>query len=165
MDSKPSPSEDERFEQLTEATDRPIASATFSSRTVLCCLASCLSILTTVFGISATGGYGALIATELGNAADTPWLTNAGQIIQCSLGPPVSLYADKYGRKPFLLFGLTMGAVGAIVSCTATNISVGIVGRSSLPGLRQKCRSSDNGHTGAVLTGLMFSAQGLAVAM
>lgn len=67
------------------------------------------------------------------------------QICQVILGPLVSLSADLWGRKPFMVVGLAIGAVGAIVTSTSHMHQVALVG--------------------VVLTGIGFSPQGLYVAI
>jgi MFS family permease len=50
------------------------------------------------------------------------------QICQAVLGPTVSLSADLWGRKPFMMVGLALGAIGAIVTATSHHAYVALIG-------------------------------------
>ncbi|GAA5977306.1 hypothetical protein JCM10908_004931 [Rhodotorula pacifica] len=121
------------------------APATFSGRAIGCCAGALAAIFAAVFGVTATGAYAGVIGTGIGDAALTAWMSNTAQICQAILGPAVSLAADNWGRKPFMLVGLTLGAVGAIVTATSHHPQVALLG--------------------AVMTGIGFSPQGLYVSI
>ncbi|BGP29980.1 hypothetical protein JCM10296v2_001732 [Rhodotorula toruloides] len=118
---------------------------TVSRRAIGCVLGACFAIFAAVFGVTSTGVYAAAIGAGAGNVSENPWFSNTAQICQAILGPPVSLSADLRGRKPFVVAGLAIGAVGAIVTSTSHMHQVALVG--------------------VVLTGIGFSPQGLYVAI
>uniref|UniRef100_A0A0K3CG63 FGENESH: predicted gene_7.169 protein n=1 Tax=Rhodotorula toruloides TaxID=5286 RepID=A0A0K3CG63_RHOTO len=118
---------------------------TVSRRAIGCVVGACFAIFAAVFGVTSTGVYAAAIGAGAGNVSETPWFSNTAQICQVILGPLVSLSADLWGRKPFMVAGLAIGAVGAIVTSTSHMHQVALVG--------------------VVLTGIGFSPQGLYVAI
>ncbi|KAG0655831.1 hypothetical protein C6P46_000683 [Rhodotorula mucilaginosa] len=118
--------------------------ATSSSRAVGCCAGALAAIFAAVFGVTATGSYAGVIGPGIGDAALTAWMSNTAQICQAVLGPTVSLSADLWGRKPFMMVGLALGAIGAIVTATSHHAYVALIG--------------------AVITGFGFASQGLYVA-
>ncbi|BGP22717.1 MFS transporter, Sugar transporter [Rhodotorula toruloides] len=118
---------------------------TVSRRAIGCVVGACFAIFAAVFGVTSTGVYAASIGAGAGNVSETPWFSNTAQICQVILGPLVSLSADLWGRKPFMVVGLAIGAIGAIVTSTSHLHQVALLG--------------------AVFTGIGFSPQGLYVAI
>lgn len=51
--------------------------------------------------------------------------------MQVIIGPPIALAADLYGRRWFMIVGLTLGMVGAFVTATAHSGSIAILGEYS----------------------------------
>ena len=100
------------------------------------------------------------------------------QICQAVLGPTVSLSADLWGRKPFMMVGLALGAIGAIVTATSHHAYVALLGEctyrghtdSGCPALHGLEKDPANFRNlldslpGAVITGFGFASQGLYVA-
>lgn len=130
------------------------APGTSSSRAVGCCAGALAAIFAAVFGVTATGSYAGVIGPGIGDAALTAWMSNTAQvrqeisqrlvaqdvltsfplttlqICQAVLGPTVSLSADLWGRKPFMMAGLGLGAIGAIVTATSHHAYVALLGES-----------------------------------
>ncbi|BGP55794.1 hypothetical protein JCM8202v2_003401 [Rhodotorula sphaerocarpa] len=103
------------------------------------------AITAAVFGVTSTGSYAGVIGEGIGNPALTAWMSNTAQICQAILGPAISLSADLWGRKTFMLSGLALGALGGIVTATSHHPQVALLG--------------------AVFTGFGFGVQGVYVAV
>ncbi|PVH69618.1 MFS general substrate transporter [Cadophora sp. DSE1049] len=68
------------------------------------------------------------IASEVGGAGHTIWLSSAIAILTCVLGPPVSQAADYWGRKWFIVILTAFGAVGCIIISRTDSMGMAIAG-------------------------------------
>ncbi|BGP22732.1 MFS transporter, siderochrome-iron transporter [Rhodotorula toruloides] len=132
-----------RIEDSTTATVEPVYKV--SPRAIGCVVGAAFALFAATFGVTSTGVYAASIGVGAGDASATPWFSNTAQICQAILGPLFSLSADLWGRKPFMVVGLAIGAVGGIVTSTSHLHQVALLG--------------------AVFTGIGFATQGLYVAV
>ncbi|BGP60162.1 hypothetical protein NBRC10512v2_001470 [Rhodotorula toruloides] len=133
---------------------------TVSRRAIGCVLGACFAIFAAVFGVTSTGVYAAAIGAGAGNVSETPWFSNTAQICQVILGPLVSLSADLWGRKPFMVAGLAIGAVGAIVTRAPRTCTKSLSSASSSPASASPRKDSTSPSAPSSLGGTMGIAAG-----
>src|SRR5690606_27745986 len=83
-----------------------------------------LFLILPVFAVHARGMPGGDAATLLGLARGVSGLT------QCVLQIPFGMASDRFGRKPVIVFGLLLFAVGSFVAAGAEDLLTTIVGRA-----------------------------------
>jgi MFS family permease len=98
-------------------------------RTVLVLFA--VSVLSLAVSLAVTGPSGLVtyIVRDLGDAADSAWVTTASTCLQAATAMPISYVTDLYGRRWMLIGTTVLAVVGTFVSGSAKTMHGVIAGQ------------------------------------